>query len=231
VAVEQIAADAGISRATFYRMFGSREGLLEELGLEPDPDARERILTAAGQMLSRQSLAQLSMDELAAHAGVSRASLYRLFPGKPALFSAIVTRFGPLDAIEGAVGAGRDQPPDQLMPAIARAGYEVVSRNRGLVLAMFTEVNRLDPDTREGVRQIFGRLFASVAGYIVTQMQAGRLRTMHPILALAAFAGPLLLFSLARPVLETVTPVELPPGEEAVGELARAWVRAMAPDR
>src|SRR5262250_1831152 len=72
--------------ATLYRMFGSREGLFRTLEIEPDPDSRERVLAAALELIGRDGLARLSMDEVAATAGVSRASLYRLFPGKPSLF-------------------------------------------------------------------------------------------------------------------------------------------------
>lgn len=230
MAVDDVATGAGISRATFYRLFGSRANLLEELGVEPDPAARERILDAAGQLLSRQGLAALSMDEVAAAAGVSRASLYRLFPGKAALFSAIVAAFSPLSAIEAVVNARPHDPPEEVMPAVARAGYQVVTRNRGLVLAMFTEINRLEPDSRQAVEFLFGRIFTILAGYVMAQMGAGRLRTIHPLVAMIGFAGPLLLFSLARPVLESAAPIELPDPEQAVTEIALNWVRGMRPD-
>ena len=88
--VDEIATAAGVSRATFYRVIGSRGDLLEELGVEPDPAAGERILNAAAEMVGHGGLGSLSMDELAAAAGVSRASLYRLFPGKAALFRELV---------------------------------------------------------------------------------------------------------------------------------------------
>jgi predicted DNA-binding transcriptional regulator YafY len=45
--VAEFAAAAGISRASFYRHFKSREALLEALEVAPEPGARERILDAA----------------------------------------------------------------------------------------------------------------------------------------------------------------------------------------
>src|SRR6266498_2074802 len=80
--LHDVAAAAGVSRATIYRLFGSRDGLLQALDLEPDPGTRQRVLAAALDLVGRDGLARLSMDEVAATAGVSRASLYRLFPGK-----------------------------------------------------------------------------------------------------------------------------------------------------
>src|SRR5207237_7387278 len=78
-----IAGDAGVSRATLYRYFPSRSELLQDLDLEPHPDSTDRILAAAAELVGRDGLRNLSMDELATGAGVSRASVYRLFPGKP----------------------------------------------------------------------------------------------------------------------------------------------------
>src|SRR2546429_4312666 len=97
--VHDVASAAGVSRATVYRLFGSRDGLLQALDLEPDPGARERLLAAALELLDRDGLGGLSMDEVAAAAGVSRASLYRLFPGKAALFRELLVAFSPMEAI------------------------------------------------------------------------------------------------------------------------------------
>src|SRR5579864_8966581 len=84
--VGRIAEAAGISRASFYRAFDSRDAVLHALELAPEPATRERILEAALNMVGSSGLASLSMEELADSARVSRATLYRLFPGKAALF-------------------------------------------------------------------------------------------------------------------------------------------------
>jgi AcrR family transcriptional regulator len=228
--VDDIASAAGVSRATFYRLIGTRSDLFAELGLEPDPGARERILDAAGDMVGHGGLGNLSMDELATAAGISRASLYRLFPGKAALFRDLVQAFSPVEAIISAVEAHREDPPEMVMPALARAVYEAVSRNRGLMLTLFVEVNRLEPDTREAARYLFGRLFGTVVPYVLAQMAAGRLRRMHPAVAMLSFAGPVFLYSLAQPLLARSLPIELPAADDAIGQLADNWLRAMRPD-
>src|ERR1700737_4516667 len=80
--VDEVARAAGISRATFSRHFRSRDELIREFELGPDPATRERVLETALALVGRDGLAALSMDELAAAAGVSRATVYRLFSGK-----------------------------------------------------------------------------------------------------------------------------------------------------
>ena len=87
--VATVATAAGLSRATVHRHFRTRADLLAALDLEPDPDARTRVLAAAAELIAGHGLAALSMDDLAALAGVSRATVYRLFPGKAALVEAL----------------------------------------------------------------------------------------------------------------------------------------------
>src|ERR1700737_3770385 len=94
--VEQVATAAGVSRTSFYRPFESRRALLDALEVEPETGTGERILETALDMIGAAGLSALSMDELAARAGVSRATLYRLFPGKSALFPSVLAPSSPL---------------------------------------------------------------------------------------------------------------------------------------
>src|SRR5512133_2042683 len=82
LSMDELAAQAGVSRATLYRLFGSQQHLLQQLGHQAPPSVPTRRSAALRHHLGRHDLAGLSMDELAAQAGVSRATLYRLFPGK-----------------------------------------------------------------------------------------------------------------------------------------------------
>src|SRR5207302_9717490 len=97
--MSELASATGVSLRQLYRLFGSRESLLKELDRDPPPGARERILEAALELLGRSSLADLSMDELAAAADVSRATLYRIFPGKSALFRELIATYSPWESI------------------------------------------------------------------------------------------------------------------------------------
>jgi AcrR family transcriptional regulator len=49
--VDDIAVAAGISRATLYRLIGSRSALLEDLQLGSLPSVRARVLDAAGRLV------------------------------------------------------------------------------------------------------------------------------------------------------------------------------------
>ncbi len=231
--VGRIAAAAGVSRTSFYRAFDSREELLAALDFQPEPAARERILEAALDMVGEGGLTALSMDDLATHSGVSRATLYRLFPGKPALFASLLRTYSPLEPVSRVVESMRDQLPQQVMPAIARAVFKTVygpgAPRIGVLRAIFLEVSSVSPDAEEGARDLAATIFASVGSYVMTQMSEGRLRRMHPLLAMQAFIGPIFFHLLTRSMAERLLSLDID-GEQAVVELAHAWLRAMKPD-
>jgi AcrR family transcriptional regulator len=231
--VEQIAAAAGISKAAFYRVFDSRAALVDALRLDPEPATRERILHAALELVGGDGLAALSMDELASKAGVSRATLYRLFPGKPALFISLVRAFSPLEPVSRKAMEMRDEPPEVVMPELARTVFRVVAGpdapGLGLMRAIFFEVSSLSPEAEAATHDLLTTILGTVGAYVMKQMSEGRLRTMSPLLALQSFIGPIFFHLLTRPLAQRVLGMDMD-GEAAVTTLAESWLRAMRPD-
>jgi AcrR family transcriptional regulator len=232
--VAEFAAAAGVSRASFYRAFESREALLEALDMEPEPGARERILEGALKLVGAQGLTALSMDDLAAEAQVSRATLYRLFPGKAALFTSFLHEYSPLDPVTELLNKSRGEQPEVVMPEIARTVYRTfyaAGESRiGILRALFFEISSLAPDTAEAAQGVLRTMVGSLVMYLSEHMQSGRLRQMHPLLALQSFIGPIFFHLMTRPLAERVLGFDID-GEEAVTLLAENWLRAMAPER
>lgn len=228
--IDDFARAAGVSRTSFYRAFRSRRELLEALSRTPEPDARDRILDAALELMGERGLAALSMDGLADRAKVSRATVYRLFPGKPALFDALVHTYSPLDPVTDLLTRLHQEPPEVVMPEVARTVYRTVfgsGENRfGLLRSIFFEVSGLAPGTEQVAREAIGRVVGLLTMYIVSQMEAGNLRRMTPFLALQAFIGPIFFHLMTRPVAQRVLGIDID-GEQAVTELAELWLRAM----
>jgi AcrR family transcriptional regulator len=231
--VEQIAIAAGVSKAAFYREFDSRAALVDALRLDPEPAARERVLRAALELVGGAGLAAMSMDELAARAGISRATLYRLFPGKPALFIGLVRAYSPLEPVSQKAIEMRDEPPEVVMPEIARTVFRVVAGpgapGLGLMRAVLFEVSSLSPEAEAAAHDLVTTILGTVGVYVMKQMSEGRLRPMSPLLALQSFIGPIFFHLLARPLARKVLGMDMD-GEQAVTTLAESWLRAMKPD-
>jgi AcrR family transcriptional regulator len=227
--VAEVAGAAGVSRATVYRLFGTRARLLEELDLEPDPASRDRVLSAGLDLVGRDGLARLSMDELAARAGVSRASLYRLFPGKPALFKELLRVYSPLETVVSTIDRLHDRRPEEVMPTVARSAMRTLEGRTGFVRTLLLEVLGGSTESMEGVDYALGHGAATMLRYLSEQMALGRLRSMHPLLAFISFIGPILLHLLSRPLTDRKIVFD-EPLEETAGLLADNWLRSMRPD-
>ena len=224
--IDQIAQEAGISRATFYRLYNSRSELLAELDIEPDPDSRDRVLAAAADLVGRDGLRALSMDEVASVAGVSRASVYRLFPGKPALFDALIAAYSPFAEISALLERSGDRPPQEVLPELAGIAGRVMGQRSGIARALFFEVSSLSPDALPGADARIKQMLGALGGYIAKQMALRRLRPNHPVLAAQMLIGPILFHLLTRAEIERLGVLDIPL-DTAIDELAQGALRAM----
>jgi AcrR family transcriptional regulator len=227
--VEEIAAAAGVSRTTFYRAFPSRAQLLQAIAVQPGPDTRGRVLEASIRMLRTQSLDELSMDALASEAEVSRANLYRLFPGKSALFKAILLAYSPFEPVMAVFARAADRPPEVVIPEIVLTAYRTVAGHTGIVRTLLLEVTSMTPDVAQAFAETGVRAFATFAQYLAGQMAAGRLRRMHPMVAVQSLVGGVMFHMLAGPVMSQAT-VDVPAGEDVVLQFANLWLRGMRPE-
>jgi AcrR family transcriptional regulator len=98
-------------------------------------DARRnaaRILDATAELLAIDPA--VSLEQVAAHAGVSRATVYHHFSGRDALLDALTERS--IAEVTAAVRSARpgEGPPTEAMERVLRAAWQVVGRYRGLVM-------------------------------------------------------------------------------------------------
>ena len=226
--ISRIAREAGVSRATFYRHFGSRESLLRAVEVEPPMPASQRILEAAAELIGQRGIGALSMDELATAAGVSRATVYRLYPSKAALFGEIVKEFSPFAPLVRVVTEHGDEPPEVVIPRITRTFATVALPRLGIMRGVLLEALSMRGDAVKGIQPFMPEALAAVGGYLVRQMAAGTIRPMHPLLAVQAVLGPIAFHLLSRPIAERVVGFDTPI-DEVVDELTVAIVRGLKP--
>lgn len=93
-------------------------------GAQQDPAARRATLVAAAARAIATHGATASMEQIAAEAGVSKATLYDNFEGKAGLTNALLDHYG--REVLGTFAAGLDQP--LTAQQVVRGGIEIFVR-------------------------------------------------------------------------------------------------------
>src|SRR5882672_1119325 len=95
---------------------------------------RERIMAAAGELFARRGR-EAQMEDIAAHAGLGMGTLYRHFPSKQALLTAMVgERFHGMADLARA--AERITDPGEAVEAVLRSYLEAADGDASFQLAL-----------------------------------------------------------------------------------------------
>ena len=196
----RVAAEAGLSRATVYRRFGSAEGLrsaLRSAGVATAPcdrsDPRARVLDAALAEFTRAGVHGATIQGIAERAGVSPMTVYNHFDDKEGLVFALISERGP-SSLPFQRLAELETFEDTVAAFVAGV-FQIVENQRdlfGLVIAP-------DPITRRA----FQRMRASQAELLLVPMlqAAGLPPEVDARFAAASLMGMILSNAVIYPLL------------------------------
>ncbi len=211
--VSELVRAAGVSRAAFYRHFGSKRALRSRLAaahghfqaLPAEPETRKRILAAALRCFAQRGFHGSSLSAIAREAGVSRAGVIWHFRRKQALLAAIVEDQGMPTRERGEVDS---RAPDQpSLQRLARVLYDTLMARRE-VLYVLLEVLR-EPEARSALERIFHEGPAlALDAFLRLQMERGLYRALPPRLAGQAFIAPI-LFAVLLGGIQEERPIDL----------------------
>ncbi len=173
------------------------------------PQRRKEILAAAAQVFARLGFAKARMEDIARQAGLSKATLYLYFPGKEALFDALLASFAEREtrALREALEDHQGAVPERL-----RRVYESVLQRllayRSL-LPLFYEIYALAARKR-AVRQVLERYYQHYADLLAQLLQEGiargELRPGDPykqaVALIAQIEGLILLWVMAPSLVD-----------------------------
>lgn len=184
---------------------------------------RRQVVEAAARLFMAQGYGATSMDAIAREAGVSKATLYAYFPGKDALFAAIVGEACERESEGRPCCPNADDSDLEATLLSLGEGYlsflfreEVLAIQR-VVMAegpRFPELGRAFYES--GPRRMIGWL----AGWFASLQERGRLRAGHAELAAEQFLSLLRSTAFLRHMLR------LPPAPDAA-EVARIAAAAV----
>jgi AcrR family transcriptional regulator len=190
----------------------------------PSGDDRElAILTTAEQLLEERPLADISVDDLAKGAGLSRPTFYFYFPSKDAVLLTLVEQV--IVEADSALESMVANPPADVK-ALWRTGInlfvETFGSHRAVSLA--ADAARTNKDLRE----LWSRFMQKWVGHIATVIKSERARGAAPV-TLPAHELSAALNLLNEKIMLTSFADECPsvPHERLVETLVHIWVTSI----
>lgn len=177
---------------------------MAELTQSKGERTRQAIMDAAREIILEQGYTAASMRKIAATAGITPAAIYNHFPGKEALFSAILEEAVPFGEMSRFLGEVRATSAEELLSAAFRGIVAIIEAHEDYVrLAL------IDAQERDGATLVtfVPRLFPLLAQFTQQLLDLdapnGRLRPISPpIIARAMISlifGYLLTERFGRP--------------------------------
>jgi TetR/AcrR family transcriptional regulator len=159
------------------------------------PDRRSQILGAAFEEFAAKGFRGATIKSIARAARLqSSALIYWYFPTKEALFQAVLGEQAPILRAIATPEVMMDQPPEEVLPALARAflaaaGNPVAQRLLRLVIG-----EALRHEELAGTLVAAGpkRVLAFLTAYLGRQIELGRLRPHNTQSSARAFIGMLI---------------------------------------
>ena len=160
----------------------------------PAGASRDRVFAAAAAEFAAHGFAGANMDRIARAARLNKAMIYYHFPGKTALYRAILAdMFGAVRKAVTAVAASDRAPADKIRDYVAAIAREAQARPHFPPIwlrEMAEGGTHIDESTFAYLRDVLGTLAAIIA----EGAREGRFQTLPVFMVQAGIIGPLMLF-------------------------------------
>jgi TetR/AcrR family transcriptional regulator len=198
----------------------------------PELERRDEIVDAALEEFASEGFRGATIKRIARRAKLqSHALIYWYFSSKEELFQAVLGRHLPILQLMLDPTALNDQPPEEVLPQIARAYLAMADRPiaQRLLRLILPEVVRRP----EMVDQLGGRMIARILDFVKTylarQVELGRLRP-HDVRASARALIGMLLPQLGGKLLLPALQADGLTDEEHITTIVTIFLRGLQPE-
>jgi len=203
--MNRVASEAGVSRATVYRRFGSAAGLRLALNADRGTAAalacvgiRARVLDAALSEFSRSGIRGATIHGIAEQAGVSPMTVYNHFQDKEGLVFALLTSRGPSKLLRQKRGGSDDEETfESLIGRFVAGVMDITQSQRDLFGLIFSP----DPLVRKAFQKVRGT--DEDPGTVLAEVfeKKGLPDGLDPRVAAASLMGMIIANGVLRPML------------------------------
>jgi len=165
----------------------------------PHPDFRgelnqlkiDRILLAATALFSRQGYSNCTMDEVAAHLGVTKPFLYYRFKDKADILAAICGRGVNLTHAAIVEALSLEVSASEKLRRFSEIFAATVLDNTDFVLIYKREVSNLRPEDRQAIVNIRAQTDQLVQSLLTQGQEAGEFDCLDPVITARSITGML----------------------------------------
>ena len=137
---------------------------------------REKLFTAAIELIAESGLAATTVDQIAERAGVAKGTVYYNFDSKAALFAALL-EYG-VDRLAAALReAASGRPPLEALEAVVTAELVFIGEHESFARLLIAETWRAGGDWQHAARLIRERAIGVVADVLREAVTTGDLRS------------------------------------------------------
>lgn len=159
---------------------------------------RAAILNAALRIFAQTGFAEATMDQVAAAAELSKATLYLYFPSKDALLRNLLDRYALLPELPAMAAALRDTPPENGIPRLISEIWRLLGERKELARVIVHEIQS-NPERAKLLTEWGGMpVSRSLAAYLEHWMERRALRRQHPLATAQCLFGMLWFFFLTQ---------------------------------
>jgi AcrR family transcriptional regulator len=208
LSIQDVAAEAGVSRQTIHHYFGGRGGLRAALAAEgfrpgtaDEEPTRDRLINAAVRLLSRPGGGLISIEAIAAEAGLTKGAIYHHFADRAELLREVAHRVSPVGEMRAEIEAAAQLDARAGLIAMAQAYYAAMRTRADLVRNLVANSSQ-DPElARVVMAEIVGQGTPFIVAWIGLQVSKGNLRPIDPSLLMQGLFGPVFLLIVLGPAV------------------------------
>ena len=192
--------------------------------LQPNPPSnrlaktRQRLLQAAARVFAEKGYSGATTRAIAEAAGLSELTLFRHFGSKKNLFMTVVKHGSALPGLQAAIEGELSGNLRQDLNLIGNHFLQTIIQQRKAILMTLSEAGRL-PEVRQATQAVPDQQRKVLAGYLESQIQAGRLQARDPSLLAQAFLGMLFAYAINMAVQD-----QHPPTQSQLDEIVASFV-------
>ena len=165
-------------------------------------ERRDTMLNATLRVFAQSGFAEAKIDQIAAAADLSKASLHLFDPSRGCLLHSLLERYALLPELPEMMAALGDTPPALGIPTLIAEIWRLLRERKELAHVISREIQCSAESSEVFAEQLGPSSYQPLAGYLDHWMNRGVLRRQNPLAAAQCMIGMLWFFLLTEELIE-----------------------------